>query len=143
MIKKAVLFSLVLVVCGSAAIWSSSGHGQVPATKDPIKPIMQRKLDYAKALLEALAKEELDKVSRNAQALSLLSLESAWNTIVTEEYLKQSNAFRNSLNSMREASKEGNVDRAALGYVDMTIRCIDCHKYLRSKGAKSIDRSAG
>jgi len=143
MFKKSIAFATIVVICGGAVVWNSSGHGQVPAAKDPIKPVMQRKLDYSKALLEALAKEEFDKVSRNAQALSLLSLESAWNTIVTEEYLKQSNSFRNSLNSMREAAKEKNIDRATLGYVDMTIRCIDCHKYLRSKGVKAIDRSAG
>ena len=96
---------------------------------------MERKLLHAKALLEGLATEDYDRISRDAQALSLISLESAWNVLITEEYLKQSSAFRRSLESIRDGAKAKNVDRATLGYVDMTIRCVECHKYVRRNQA--------
>ena len=123
--------------------WQSYGRSQSPAKKDPIKPVMERKLGHAKSLLEALATEDFPSISRNAQSLSLLSLESSWNTIVTEEYLKQSNAFRNSLESIRDGAKSKNIDRATLGYVDMTIRCVECHKYLKQNAGKAVDRALG
>lgn len=87
-------------------------------------------------MLEALALEDFDSLSRNAQALSLLSLESNWQVLTTEEYLKQSADFRRSLELIRTAAKDKNIDRAALGYVDVTIRCVECHKYLRSDSAR-------
>ncbi len=105
-----------------------------PDPQDPeLKNTMQRKLDFAKTLLQDLAVEDFEGLRRNAQSLSLLSLESSWNTITTEEYLKQSSAFRRSLDTVRNAAADKNLDRATLGYVDMTIRCVECHKYIRQQ----------
>lgn len=104
---------------------------------------MHRKLEYSKTLLEGLATEDYEKISRNAQSLNLLSLESTWNVLVTEEYLKQSDAFRRALESIRDGAKEKNIDRAALGYVDMTIRCVECHKYVRRNKANIAERALG
>ncbi|MCA9127917.1 MAG: hypothetical protein KDB22_12565 [Planctomycetales bacterium] len=113
---------------------------QQPAeVPEPLRPVMQRKLELAKALIEGLATENYDQIEQNAQALSLLSRESGWNVLVTEEYLKQGETFRRALASMREAAKEKNVDRAALGYVDMTIRCVECHKYVRKNKGNAVD----
>lgn len=122
------LSTLVVVLAGS---WQLLGEPPQQKKDDRLVPIMEQKLRHTKALLEGLATEDFGQISRNSQALSLLSLESAWNVIVTEEYLKQSNAFRRSLESIRDGAKDASVDRAALGYVDMTIRCVQCHKYVR------------
>lgn len=127
-----ILFATTAVVLVLSTAWQSFAYTQSGAqVQADLKPVMQRKLDYSKSLLEGLATEDLEEVARNAQALSLLSTESAWNVMVTDEYLRQSNAFRRSLEAVREGAKEGNVDRAALGYVEMTIRCVECHKYVR------------
>ncbi|MEZ6079955.1 MAG: hypothetical protein R3C56_31060 [Pirellulaceae bacterium] len=55
---------------------------------------MQRKLDHAKRVLEGLAIEDFELIAREAQSLSLLSLESNWNVLTTEEYIQQSSDFR-------------------------------------------------
>lgn len=89
------------------------------------------KLDNAKGVLEGLATEDYEKIARDAQALSLLSLESDWNVITTEEYLEQSSDFRRAVNVITEAAREKDVNRAALGYVNLTVRCVECHSYLR------------
>ena len=121
------------IFCGlGLTAWTSYAQNQPSVSKDQINSVMQRKLEYAQELLQALATEDYEKISKNSQALNLLSLESAWNTIVTEEYLKQSNSFRNALEAMRDGAKDENIDRATLGYVDMTIRCVECHKYLKA-----------
>ncbi len=115
---------------------------QGPVTDD-LKPIMKRKLDYSKELLEALALEDFDSLSKNSRALNLLSLETDWQVLSTEEYLKQSADFRRSLEVIRTAADNKNIDRAALGYVEVTIRCVECHKYVRNKLGGAKDRSVG
>lgn len=143
--KKSLVTALVLVAA-IAGGWQLFGQKPAGIEQDrlkQLKPVMQRKLDHSKALLEGLATEDFKKVAKSAQSLSLLSLESSWNVMVTEEYLKQSNAFRRSLESIRDGANEKNVDRATLGYVDMTIRCIECHKYVRRHKGAVIERAAG
>ena len=97
---------------------------------------MQRKLDHAKGVLEGLALEDYEKIAKEAQALSLLSLESDWNVITTEEYLEQSSDFRRAVNVITEAAHEKDINRAALGYVNLTVRCVECHSYLRKHSRK-------
>jgi hypothetical protein len=107
-----------------------------PAQADGLKPIMQRKLDHSKAILEGLALEDYEAIAKNAQALSLLSLESTWNVVSTQEYLQHSQDFRRAIKQIIEAAHEKNVDQATLGYVDLTMRCVACHKYLRETRSK-------
>jgi hypothetical protein len=96
---------------------------------------MQQKLDHSKTIIEALALEDFDKLAKSAQALSLLSLESNWNVLTTDEYIQQSSAFRRACSVIQEAAHEKNVDRATLGFMDLTVRCVECHKYLRKNAA--------
>ena len=67
----------------------------------------------------------------DAGALRALSEESGWFVMMTPEYTERSTAFRRSVMEIENSAKEKNLDRAALGYVDMTLQCIRCHQFLR------------
>lgn len=114
-----------------AAAWFVCAQPPAPAQPNGLKPFMQQKLDHSKAILEGLALEDYQSIAKNAQDLSLLSLESTWNVLSTQEYLQHSQDFRRAVKQIIEAAHEKNVDKATLGYVDLTIRCVECHKYLR------------
>jgi len=74
----------------------------------------------------------------------LLSLESGWQILQTEEYVKQSLEFRRTANVISEAARDKNLERAALGYVALTVRCIECHGYLRKQHPElSLDAQQG
>ena len=94
---------------------------------------MQLKLDHTKGILEGLATEDFQQIAKGAQALNALSLQSSWNSHTTLEYLDHSGDFRRALNVITKAAHEENLDRAALGYVNLTVQCIECHRYLRQK----------
>ncbi len=97
----------------------------------PLTPLMHMKLDKAKTILEGLTLEDFDKISANARSLRLLSMESGWNVIQTKEYAIQSQDFRRSTDLIVEAAADKDIHRAALGYVALTVRCIECHSYMR------------
>jgi hypothetical protein len=63
--------------------------------------------------------------------MALLSHEQAWRVIQTEEYLQRSAEFRRSIDALTEAAKKQNLDGATLAYVDATMKCVECHKYVR------------
>ena len=100
-----------------------------------LRIFMQLKLDHTKGILEGLATEDYEQIAKGAQALNALSLQSSWNTHTTLEYLDHSGDFRRALNVITKAAHEENLDRAALGYVNLTVQCIECHRYLRHKQA--------
>ncbi len=123
--------------CGKRA--DSRNKKQVPKGSSPS---CSRSLNHAKSILEGMAIEGLRQNCLQCAVLSLLSLESTWNVISTEEYLQHSKDFRRSINLIKQAAHDKNIDRVALGYVDLTIRCVDCHQYLRKAQVRRPSKKA-
>jgi hypothetical protein len=128
MIRKFV--ALIVVACFVGGTFLV-GSAQPPKDTAKMRSFMRQKLEHTKELLEGLALEDYEKIAKNSQALSLLSMESSWNVVTTEDYLQYSKDFRRSANAITKAAHEENLDGAALAYVDLAMRCVDCHKYLR------------
>jgi hypothetical protein len=103
------------------------GQGQEPQSK----AFMRAKLEHSQKVLEGLALEDFDTIAKNAQAMSLLSLAASWQVLQTPEYAQQSLEFRRSADAITAAAKKKNLDGAALAYVEMTMKCVNCHKYVR------------
>ena len=47
-------------------------------------------------------------------------------------YRQFSGEFQRSAKSLLEAAEKGNYDAAALKWIDTTMKCIECHKYVRN-----------
>ena len=107
------------------------------SAKTELNNFMQLKLSHAKGILEGLATEDFEQIAKDSQALTALSLQSSWNTHTTINYLDHSADFRRALNVITKAAHEENLDRAALAYVNLTVQCIECHRYLRQKQAET------
>ncbi len=138
--QRLVLVTFLSLAAVGVYGWQVQAQQQIETGQQRLKPFMQQKLDHSKSILEALAVEDFDKLAKSAQALSLLSLESNWNVLTTDEYIQQSAAFRRACSVIQEAAHEKNVDRAALGFMDLTVRCVECHKYLRKNAAAPKSR---
>jgi hypothetical protein len=134
-LKTLLFFSIGLGVCCGllGAYHLHAQQQQQQQQRSQMNAFMLRKLDLAKDMLEGLTTNNMDKVTQSAQGLSALSIESAWNVVTTEEYLDMSEDFRHSLSMIRNGAKSGNVDRATLGYINMTVQCVECHRFLKSK----------
>lgn len=112
-------------------------HGGVNAVADdnppqskPEKSLMERKLEHAQGVLSALAREDFDALNKHADALLTLS-EEQWISRETPEYRAQLKDFWVVLEGVKSAADEKNIDGATLAYVQMTLSCVRCHKYLR------------
>ena len=112
----------------AAGLWAAAAEPQEP---NDVGEFMRLKLDHAKDVLEGLALEDYDLIAKNAQDMSLLSLAASWQVLQTPEYLQQSNEFRRTADALTKAAQDENLDGAALAYVELTMKCVNCHKYVR------------
>lgn len=131
---KRMIILAMAVACVVLGLKTNSASPQTdalgaPATK--LTPLMRMKLDRSKGILEGLAMEEFDTIASNARALRLLSTEAGWNVIQTPEYAAQSRDFQRATDLIVEAAENKDIHRAAMGYVALTVRCVECHSYMR------------
>ena len=122
---------LGLTALGTGAMLAMPQQQEQEMEKDTT-PFMLRKLDHSRDILSGLAMENYTLISRNAQDLMLLSHEADWKVITTPEYLKMSAEFRASAERLRDTAKSENLDGATLAYIEVTLNCVRCHKYIRS-----------
>lgn len=106
----------------------------VPAADDEadkVATFMRAKLAHSGDVLEGLALGDFDLIATGAQELSLASQDSNWNVLQTEDYVRQSMEFRRACDSLRRAAKDRNLDGAALAWMEVTMKCVQCHRSLR------------
>lgn len=96
-----------------------------------VSEFMRAKLNHSQRVLEGLTVEDFDMIAKHAQELSLLSQATTWQVLQTAEYRERSTEFRRSADALSEAARKKNLEGAALAYVDVTMKCVNCHKYVR------------
>ena len=129
------------VVAGVAAV--AAGFGMtltgtaepVAQRPDQVAAFMRVKLTHSQDVLEGLAIEDFDLIDKGAQQLSLTSEDASWQVLQTEDYARQSAEFRRSCDRLRKAAKAKNLDGAALAWMEVTMKCVQCHKYVRDERA--------
>jgi hypothetical protein len=108
---------------------TKSAWSQRPAD---VRDFMRAKLSHSQSVLDGLAREDYGVIANHAQKLSLLSQAANWQVLQTPEYLRHSTDFRKSAEMLLKAAQDENLDGAALSYVAVTLKCVSCHKYVRS-----------
>ena len=70
-------------------------------------------------------------IAKNSQQLALMAQDANWRVFQTPEYRHHSADFQRIADSLTKAGKDRNGDAAALAYVQLTMSCVNCHKYVR------------
>jgi cytochrome c556 len=110
----------------AAALSAAPASGQ-----EALSAFMKAKLTHAEKTLEGLATEDFEMIIRHSQAISLLCVDEMWAVIKSPEYQERSNEFRRSVDAITTAARNKNLEAATLAYVDATLKCVSCHKYVR------------
>jgi hypothetical protein len=105
--------------------------GDDPDQSAKLKKLMQRKLQHAQKVLEGVTLKDFDKIAEHAEELAAVSKEAGFRVVRTPKYELYSNEFRRQAESLAQQAKEKNLDGAALSYVELTLNCVKCHKYVR------------
>ena len=145
-------YTLLLVACGTClgATWAfygcatadekpATGNGKGAAKKkDAPAPsrkahaeLMRKKLNSAQTVLEGMVLEDFGLMMQGAQELKKISTAAEFNVIDFGEYSLFADKFRRVTEKLEKKAKEKNLDGATLAYIDMTMSCVECHKYVR------------
>jgi hypothetical protein len=126
-------------------VWVSGEGEQAPkvprqkADPNKVKMLMHRKLDNAQKILEAIVMNDLDKVGKHAADMILVSREAEWMVYKTPQYEMNSDDFRRTAEKLVRQSKEKDMEGAKLTYLELTMTCFHCHRYVRDLGMARID----
>jgi hypothetical protein len=105
----------------------------------PLKDYMRKKLAASNQILEGLCTEDSALVLEGARALKEMSTSERWRVHNDTMYRQFSGEFREITQQLVEAAQANNKDRAALKWMDATMSCIDCHRYVRGIRLASAD----
>ena len=146
-------FLLVVALAGLVSVAASAPAPKKEQKSEPkaaekpdgtvandVHDFMRLKLEHSQKVLEGIALEDFAEIAKHSQAISLLSQEATWRVLQTPDYLQHSTEFRRAADAMTVAANKKNLDGAALAYVDLTMKCVNCHKYVRGVRVAKLDR---
>jgi hypothetical protein len=110
-----------------------------PPASDDAGALMKKKLAHAQKLLEGIALADLDLVGKQAADLSELSKKVQFKVLKTPQYELYANEFRRALEDIQKGVGQKNIDAATLGYMDLTMTCVRCHKHVREVRITRLD----
>jgi hypothetical protein len=94
---------------------------------------MKQKLKYSQEILNGLATEDYELITKNAMAMKGLNKIEFFVRQKPEGYRTQLKTFQFSLNEVVSNAEDENLDGATLAFTQMTISCVNCHKELRKQ----------
>ncbi|ADV63043.1 hypothetical protein Isop_2470 [Isosphaera pallida ATCC 43644] len=133
----AVLLPTNRPVPASVAHASVSSVGIAPATPtqddDKRARFMRQKLEYSQKLLEGLVLENYDLIIEAGRSLRRLSEAAEWEVVMlpNTDYVRYSGEFQNLAQDLVKHAQNRNLDAATVASTQMTINCVNCHKYAR------------
>lgn len=100
--------------------------------KTAMKAFMRKKLAASQEILEGLAIEDYDLIENGAKQLKAMSVAAEFMVLNDPMYDEFAGDFRRTVSKMEKAAREKRIDGSTLAYMDTTMNCVECHKYVRT-----------
>jgi hypothetical protein len=113
-----------------AAVLMVATLGQANAQTTALNRVMRQKLVDAQGVMAAVVTSNWAELDRRTKALEKATEDPVWLVLNTPEYAKQSQAFVRAVNDLVETAARRDSDAAPLAYVALTMRCVQCHRYV-------------
>ncbi len=92
---------------------------------------MRRKLDHSGMILEGISTENFEAISQGTAGLRKAGEAAKWHVLPTDDYLRFASEFRRLLDRLDENAAAEDLEGATLSYVELTLNCVNCHKFVR------------
>jgi hypothetical protein len=112
------------------------------AKEDPVgdkalKAFMRQKLGAMQQVLRGIVTEDYERIQKNAARMRTMGTAAQWNVVQGPIYGDYRASFRRSAELLSKAAKSKNADAAMLVYMQATLNCIECHRYVREPKQKN------
>jgi hypothetical protein len=95
---------------------------------------MKQKLVASQNILGGLTKADFEAIRLNAESMLFVGYLEKWVRADMPGYQNMMRDFEYANKQLVRASRDKNLDSATLGYVQLTLSCVNCHKVVRDVG---------
>lgn len=121
------------VVCGwLGSVYLTAADKAPEAKETPTQKFMRAKLTDSQKVLEGITTENFKLIEEGADHMAIMSRAQQWSVIPGPEYLQHSVEFRRCCEDLKKRAEKRNLDACALSHLQLTMSCINCHKFVRS-----------
>lgn len=101
-----------------------------PAQGPQLNRVMREKLGHTQKILEAVVTSDWIGLETHSRELERLTNDPGWMVLRLPEYKRHSAAFLEAIQTLHRAAAQRDLETTPKAYVDLTLRCVDCHRYL-------------
>ena len=102
---------------------------------------MRNKLVYSQAILEGMALEKHDVISKNAIRLREMTSSNLWYSMRQPDYMLQTTNYQKNVDALYMAAVDKNLDRVTDAYAAVARSCVDCHRLVRLEQRRGAYKS--
>jgi hypothetical protein len=128
-------FLLTALLLGSLFAGTLSTYAQAQK-ESGVKEAMRQKAACSQQVLVGITLEDYGLIASNAEKLLELSNKTNWYSRQVPEYELFLNEFRRNAQDLMKAGQQKDLDAASLAYVQMTLSCVSCHKFIRKSSGR-------
>ncbi len=97
-----------------------------------VSKFMRMKLEASQQVLAGLALEDFELIQEGAAKLEEMSAAEKWRVTNDPFFREHSVDFQRVAQRLVKNGKDGKLDAAALSWLELTMQCIECHKWSRA-----------
>ncbi len=101
---------------------------------------MRQKMQASNLILEGLCMDDLKAVAAGSQTLLKMPSEAKWRVSNDMMYRRYSNEFVQAVEELQQEAEEGDMDGASMAWVNVTMKCMKCHKWVRNTVLAESDK---
>lgn len=105
---------------------------KVTPARRGVSKFMRLKLDASQKVLAGLALEEFELIQEGAGTLAEMSAAEKWRVSNDPIYRQHSVDFQRVAQRLVKNGKDGKLEASALSWLELTMQCIECHKWARA-----------
>ena len=112
-----------------------------PASGDTrMQAIMRTKLSNTQALLKAIVTTDYKEIDRAAAGLARINEMEiiSWQNPPKREYTQQAMLFMSSVDDLRQASLQRDIEGVGAAYSTLVTTCVHCHAFVRDARSASL-----
>lgn len=129
---RTLMLPIAAILLGGMTAGLSIGQtAKAPDAEAQLREFMRAKLSASTEILEGFCVDDMQLVIKGAKQLQAMSEAEAWRVSNDVMYKQFSNEFRQISTDLIKAAEDKNPDRAMLKWVDATVSCLDCHRFVR------------
>ena len=101
-------------------------------TRKGVSIFMRMKLEASQKILAGLALEDFELIQEGADKLEEMSAAEKWRVTNDPFFREHSADFQKIAKRLSKNAKEGKLEGSALTWMEVTMQCIECHKWTRA-----------